>query len=426
MIPFDPAGASGGVCAAAVGAGAGWLLARIAGRWIAAVERELALESGGPPDRPRASGAAGAWIVGGFLLATLALWWWEVRLRAGLPSESIGPVASPEVVAGRWLAHVALLWFLCAATWTDIRFRVIPDWITVTGVLSGLAAAWAWPTILPPVSTLVAREFAVALEVPDVLGWAGPLFASNPPGPRAPPAMLLGALGIFALWWWIGTGPDGEATPAEDSSDAGPVDGDRTEGEASAPRREPVRFAILALGLTAIAASWWSGGTHAVGLVSSLVGMAVAGGLVWATRAGASAAMGREAMGMGDVTLMAMVGAWLGWQASVVGFFLGVLVGLGHGVTLLVLGRGNELPFGPALCVGTALAVLGWRAVWRTTADAFAEPGRIAAVLAAVVVGTALSLWVWGSLSTRGRRWFLVAALVILALLVALVSATTP
>ena len=77
------------------------------------------------------------------------------------------------------------------------------------------------------------------------------------------------------------------------------------------------------------------------------------------TRAGASLALGREAMGLGDVTLMAMIGAWLGWQACVLACFLAVFIGLAHGVTQLVLHRDAELPFGPSLCLGTAVVVVG-------------------------------------------------------------------
>lgn len=428
MMPFDPAGAFGAMTAAAVGAAAGWLLVRIAGGWVATVERE-SVDGAVIAPRRRPDSAAW-WVAVAFLLATFGLWWWEVHLRGGLPPDATGPIASPEVVAGRWLAHVALLWFLAAATWTDIRFRVIPDWITVSGLLLGLVSVWAWPTILLPVTTLLARDIAVPLEVPDVLGWAGPLLAPPHPAPRAAPGMLLAAMGMFAVWWRIGTGPDLAAPAEEAPTDGGeaatgtPTGDGPVEGHVS-PRREPGRWVILTAGLAGIVAVWWGGGMRFEALFSSLLGVLVAGGLVWATRAGASAAMGIEAMGLGDVTLMAMVGAWLGWQASVLGCFIGVFVGLVHGVTLLALGRGNELPFGPGLCAGTALAVVAWRAVWLATADSFAEPWRIAAVLAAVVAGTAVSLWLWGMLSARARRSFLVAALVLVALLVAWVSATT-
>ena len=44
----------------------------------------------------------------------------------------------------------------------------------------------------------------------------------------------------------------------------------------------------------------------------------------------------REAMGFGDVTLMAMIGAFLGWQAAVLTFFLGPFFGLAHALWKLV------------------------------------------------------------------------------------------
>ncbi len=51
------------------------------------------------------------------------------------------------------------------------------------------------------------------------------------------------------------------------------------------------------------------------------------GGLVWSFRIVASVVMGREALGFGDVTLMAMVGAFTGWQAVWISFFLAPLLG---------------------------------------------------------------------------------------------------
>ena len=398
------------------------------------VEREIAPLGDSRSDASSSDGSEGGragesrWVAGSFLVATVGLWWWEVRLRGGLPADAAGPLASPEVLATRWLAHLALLWFLFAATWIDLRYRVIPDWITVTGVLVGLVAVWACPSILLPVTTPVAREFAVPLEVPDVLGWAGPLFAPRPPGAGGSPGMLVAAAAMFVLWWWIGTGEDRLAAAGESSRDGdGAANAATTVDDPDgrpAGRGETLRWAILGAGLAAIAAAWWLGGARAEGLFSAIVGMTVAGGLVWATRAGASAAMGMEAMGLGDATLMAMVGAWLGWQAGVLACFLGVFVGLVHGVLLLAMGRGNELPFGPGLCAGSVITVAAWRAVWHAAADSFEEPWRIAAVVVAVVGGTALTLWIWGAIPRSARRSLLVAALVLLALLAVWMSAT--
>ena len=57
-------------------------------------------------------------------------------------------------------------------------------------------------------------------------------------------------------------------------------------------------------------------------LYSSFLGMAFGGGLVWAIRIIGTIALQKEAMGFGDVTLHAMIGAFLGWQAALLVFVM--------------------------------------------------------------------------------------------------------
>ena len=197
-----------------------------------------------------------------------------------------------------------------------------------------------------------------------------------------------------------------------------PPDPTAAEAPSAPAARDRRTLVLLSVGLAAIAAAWWWGGPRFVALLASLAGAAVGGGLVWATRAGASLAMGREAMGLGDVTLMAMVGAWIGWQACVLACFFGVLIGLVHGVSRMALRLGSELPFGPGLCAGVVLVVAAWRTVWGAAGENFAAPLEFAAVAVAVVVGTAVALAVWMALPDRARRPVLAVVLVLLAALV--------
>jgi leader peptidase (prepilin peptidase) / N-methyltransferase len=63
----------------------------------------------------------------------------------------------------------------------------------------------------------------------------------------------------------------------------------------------------------------------------------------------------KEAMGEGDFYLAALLGAFLGWKLLLVAVFAAFLFGGGVSILLLISGRvkiGQELPFGPALCVG--------------------------------------------------------------------------
>ena len=66
--------------------------------------------------------------------------------------------------------------------------------------------------------------------------------------------------------------------------------------------------------------------------------------------------------------------------------------------------------------MGTATVVIGWRPLWQAAAATFAETGQLVGMVVAVVVGTALSLWVWASLGPVARRVAL-AAMVLLGVL---------
>ncbi len=69
---------------------------------------------------------------------------------------------------------------------------------------------------------------------------------------------------------------------------------------------------------------------------------------------------GTEGMGLGDVKMLAMVGAFLGTAGVLVSLFLGTLLGAGYGVVGLLRGTrslASELPFGVFLAAGSLVAI---------------------------------------------------------------------
>ena len=95
-------------------------------------------------------------------------------------------------------------------------------------------------------------------------------------------------------------------------------------------------------------------------LAGAVLGYLVGGGVVWLVRIGGSAAFGREAMGMGDVHLMAGVGACVGWIDVTLAFFGAAFVGLLWTV-LSTVGSGSArraMPYGPFLAIAIVLVEL--------------------------------------------------------------------
>jgi leader peptidase (prepilin peptidase)/N-methyltransferase len=105
----------------------------------------------------------------------------------------------------------------------------------------------------------------------------------------------------------------------------------------------------------------------------------VGGGVVWAVRIFGSLAFGKEAMGLGDVHLMAAVGACVGWIDSVLAFFGAAFVGLAWFVITLVGGGKLQraLPYGPYLAAATVLVLLLKPEIeWLLTALLRVPPGQ--------------------------------------------------
>jgi len=100
-------------------------------------------------------------------------------------------------------------------------------------------------------------------------------------------------------------------------------------------------------------------------LGGSLLGYLVGGGVVWAVRLFGSLGFGKEAMGLGDVHLMAAVGACVGWVDAVLAFFAAAFVGILLTFYSLSLSRGvgRAMPYGPSLAIATVLVLLAKPAV---------------------------------------------------------------
>jgi leader peptidase (prepilin peptidase)/N-methyltransferase len=101
-------------------------------------------------------------------------------------------------------------------------------------------------------------------------------------------------------------------------------------------------------------------------LTRALTGMLLGGGILWAVAWSYHAVTRREGMGGGDVKLLAMIGAFLGWQAVLLTLLLASFIGSVIGVgTMLARGADTKLaiPFGPFLSLGALVALFCGRAI---------------------------------------------------------------
>lgn len=98
------------------------------------------------------------------------------------------------------------------------------------------------------------------------------------------------------------------------------------------------------------------GGFHTIG--TAIFGAAVGFAVLYAVAVGGKALFKEEAMGGGDIKMMAMVGAFTGWSGVFLTIFLGSLLGTLIFVPLALIGKKKLVPFGVFLSLGAAVTYL--------------------------------------------------------------------
>lgn len=291
-----------------------------------------------------------------------------------------------------FVSHMALICFMTVATFIDFDERLIPDEITIPGFLLGLVFAAAMPMSLltvpnPPV-TFIPMNFQGTIDATFLRLTTGaepwPEYLNGPTG-------LTVALVLYFGWWlaicpkiiWWRRGLKRCC--------------DFLVGSFRRYALTPFYLGLLAIGLVGITAVWMlaPGGDSWQGLLSSLVGMAFAGALIWLVRIFAGAALGREAMGFGDVTLMFMIGAYVGWQPAIAIFFLAPMIACVFAVGRWLMTGDMALAFGPYLCFGTMVLFLYWPSFWQQYAPMLILGWILPAIFLALPICVGMILWPW-------------------------------
>jgi leader peptidase (prepilin peptidase)/N-methyltransferase len=97
-----------------------------------------------------------------------------------------------------------------------------------------------------------------------------------------------------------------------------------------------------------------------VGVINSVLGLTVGGGILWFLAWLSPYLFGKEGMGGGDIKLLAMIGAFLGWKPALLTIMIGSLTGSIIGISLMalhVIKRDDYIPFGPFLVLGALLSM---------------------------------------------------------------------
>lgn len=109
---------------------------------------------------------------------------------------------------------------------------------------------------------------------------------------------------------------------------------------------------------------WMKHHQHLHGFVWSLAGLLVGASYVGFVRMISGWVLGEPAMGFGDVTLMAMIGAFIGWQPALCAIAIAPLTAVVFGLLARVLSGRSFVAFGPYLAISAVIVLCTWRWIW--------------------------------------------------------------
>jgi len=93
-------------------------------------------------------------------------------------------------------------------------------------------------------------------------------------------------------------------------------------------------------------------------LQTTMIGIFVAGGMIYLCGVIGKLVFRKDAMGFGDVKLMGVIGGFIGWKLAVATFFLAPFFGLLFGIPRLISKRGKMIPYGPFLSLAAFICLL--------------------------------------------------------------------
>lgn len=287
------------------------------------------------------------------LFAGVYLWFFYFEGR----QTGLNGAAMQQFFSGGWLFYLTVITLMAAflaASAIDLELWIIPIqlcwFVSLVGLAASLAAGW-----------VIAPETIAAFQL---FPQAGPTLSAMAVGAAFGTIVALALLRL------------GVIRPSYEMSEADPSDGDDNT-EAAEPeyndRLEILKEVVFLLPILVCAAAaakcaqwppmadkWTVLVEHPTARFGfgALAGYFIGGGVVWATRIFGTLAFGKEAMGLGDVHLMAAAGTVIGPGWVVLAFFVAPFFGILWALYQAVFKKMRQIPYGPFLSAAVFVVII--------------------------------------------------------------------
>jgi leader peptidase (prepilin peptidase)/N-methyltransferase len=285
--------------------------------------------------------------------APIAFRYFAVELLTAMAFAAVWWVFPPEVVLPLWVMMALVI----SITFIDAEHLIIPTGLTWAGSVAGLAGCVLWPQL--PVMAGLAGDWKSGL-LQGGIGWGVGFFGLWVVVELGKKAFGKKAMKFDQPVEWMIKEPVGEQDPMLFVIDGEEIPwwdifsrkSDRLMVEAGDIRVNGESVGKGTMVIREMEIELPDGTVRKLEEVKSVDGTAV------------SVVIPREAMGMGDVHLLGMIGAFFGWTGVLFSLFAASI----FAIVAAVIGRigfGKQLPFGPFLVMGAVAWMFGGWRLWQ-------------------------------------------------------------